>query len=162
MKLELGGLDDVDVSAMLANARAHVMAEAATAALIEARRTGSTTATRRSCRGRARTAGGERGAERGDADIEEPPAAKADEPKPDAPGAPHHEGGAEGGGARGAGESPPPSDKKRGGVARRRGREARAPLEEFFVAQPRRPHTRRRRRGSTRRARRRPRAQQRA
>lgn len=116
MKLELGGLDDVDVSAMLANVGAHVMAEAATAAPIEARRTGSDDGNTSELSGPSENGSGVESEAQSEATrmTEELPAAKADEPKPwtlpahlimkEAPKAEA---------ARGAGESPPPSDKKR-------------------------------------------------
>ena len=116
MKLELGGLDDVDVSAMLANVGAHVMAEAATAAPVEARRTGSDDGNTSELSGPSENGSGAESEAQSDATrmTEELPAAKADEPKPwtlpahlimkEAPKAEA---------ARGAGESPPPSDKKR-------------------------------------------------
>ena len=117
MKLELGGLDDVDVSAMLANVGAHVMAEAATAAPIEARRTGSDDGNTSELSGPSENGSGVESEAQSEATrmTEELPAAKADEPKPwtlpahlimkEAPKAEQA--------ARGAGESPPPSDKKR-------------------------------------------------
>ena len=117
MKLELGGLDDVDVSAMLANVGAHVMAEAATAAPVEARRTGSDDGNTSELSGPSENGSGAESEAQSDATrmTEELPAAKADEPKPwtlpahlimkEAPKAEQA--------ARGAGESPPPSDKKR-------------------------------------------------
>ena len=117
MKLELGGLDDVDVSAMLANVGAHVMAEAATAAPVEARRTGSDDGNTSELSGPSENGSGAESEAQSEATrmTEELPAAKADEPKPwtlpahlimkEAPKAEQA--------ARGAGESPPPSDKKR-------------------------------------------------
>ena len=117
MKLELGGLDDVDVSAMLANVGAHVMAEAATAAPVEARRAGSDDGNTSELSGPSENGSGAESEAQSDATrmTEELPAAKADEPKPwtlpahlimkEAPKAEQA--------ARGAGESPPPSDKKR-------------------------------------------------
>ena len=87
MKLELGGLDDVDVSAMLANVGAHVMAEAATAAPIEARRTGSDAGNTSELSGPSENGSGVESEAQSEATrmTEELPAAKADEPQPAEP-----------------------------------------------------------------------------